>query len=70
VTASFDNLFGPDCADLYAWCPEGGLGGRTPAVVPSLDFECEVADLILQCGDGTWSLTVKLGKSRIATCGF
>ena len=70
VTDPYDNLFGYNCADIYGWCPEPGLGGRSPAILPSLTFECEVADLVLQCGDGTWSLTLKVGKSRIAACGF
>ena len=69
-TGAYPNLFGNDCADLYGFCPEAGLGGRSPALLPGSENECEVADLDYGCGDGTWSLTVRIGRSRMSTCRF
>jgi len=69
VLDPFENWFGDDCAGPYSWCAEVGLGGRTPAVAPSEPGVCETFDDI-DCGDGTWSFTLRIGVDRLAACGF
>ena len=70
------NKFGTDCDEEYAWCMEenllpdrifltvrpGASGGQS---------ECE-SQLTgqTQCSDGTWVLTIRIGATRLATCGF
>ncbi len=74
VTAGFLNKYGLFCvsgsAGTYAWCSEQGLGGLKLAIVPAHPSNCEVQDGNAGCGDGTWRLTITVGPSRLAACGF
>jgi|GEM_PF-6412704 len=64
------NLFGPDCVEGHAWCPESGLAGRDMAVLPEQLAECETLDFSVGCGPGSWQFTIKIGHTRAGTCGF
>jgi hypothetical protein len=68
-TASYDNFFGDDCVGPYSWCTEYGLAGHVPAITPDDPGPCEVFDNIT-CSDGTWSVTIEIGASRLNVCGF
>ena len=65
VTASFENLYGGSCAEVYSWCTELGLGGQTPGVAPWETGICENFNYIT-CGDGSASYTIRVGASRCA----
>jgi len=69
VLDPFDNWFGDDCAGPFSWCAEVGLGGHIPAVAPGEPGVCEAFDDI-DCGDGTWTFTLRIGVDRLAACGF
>jgi N-acetylneuraminic acid mutarotase len=68
-SAGYDNLFGDDCAGTYSWCSEAGLGGHIPGIAPAEPAVCEAFDDI-DCSDGTWTLSIKVGVNRVAACGF
>ena len=67
--AGYDNLFGDDCAGAFSWCSEVGLGGHIPGFAPAESGVCEAFDDI-DCSDGTWTLSVRVGVNRTAACGF
>ena len=69
-TASFENRFGINCVDERSWCPEDTLANRSVAVLPEQNSECESLDLYAGCSPGSWIVTVKIGHTRLATCGF
>ena len=69
ITGSHENWFGGDCAGSYSWCPEVGLGGHIPAVAPGEASYCEAFENI-ECSDGSWRLTIRIGVDRLTTCGF
>jgi hypothetical protein len=68
-TSSYTNYFGANCAaNPYDWCGEWGLGSRFLALMPgSRDWESAT-----QFGTTPWdsSITVTVGPSRAAACGF
>lgn len=64
------NLFGPDCFEEFAWCPEDGLEGRSLAARPAAAGSCEAYDNLHGCGNGSWTLTIKVAADRLAACGF
>lgn len=70
VTDGFENRYGGDCLEPYAWCAEPGLAGRDLVVLPDQATECEAADLSYGCSYGAWVFTLRLDHSRLATCGF
>lgn len=70
MTSSYANIFGPDCIEEYAWCPESGMTNRSLALLPGRVDECEAVDLDVGCGTGSWVLTVRVGPLRLPTCGF
>jgi N-acetylneuraminic acid mutarotase len=67
---SYVNYYGSFCFGPYSWCSEVGLGGRAPVSDPDDELTCEARDAYYGCGDGTWSLTLTVGGSRAAACGF
>jgi subtilisin family serine protease len=70
ITDPLDNYFGTACLEEYSWCPESGLAGRQVAVLPVQTGDCESLDFSTGCGAGAWTLTIRIGPSRAATCGF
>ncbi|HET6372851.1 MAG TPA: putative metal-binding motif-containing protein, partial [Candidatus Polarisedimenticolia bacterium] len=72
-TATFSNTFGESCLGLlhgsYSWCSEQGLGGRYLSIGPGFTNNCE-AQSSGGCGTGSTVLTITVGPSRVATCGF
>jgi len=68
-TSAYENLFGDDCAGAYSWCSEAGLGAHLPGIAPAEPGVCEAFDNI-DCGDGTWTLSIRVGVNRAAACGF
>jgi N-acetylneuraminic acid mutarotase len=67
VSDPFQNLYGINCSDAYAWCSEILLGGlHLPTIVPTEVGLCEVFDNT-DCG-GT--LTITIAVDRLAACGF
>ena len=73
VTTEFYNLYGSDCIatsfGTYSWCSEYSLGGLFLTAAPGSTTACEAYDGAT-CGNGTWTLTIKVGPSRLAACGF
>jgi hypothetical protein len=69
-TASFANRFGVDCVEDRSWCPEDLLASRSVAVLPEQVDQCESLDFYGGCSTGSWVVTVKIGHTRLATCGF
>jgi len=65
----FENWFGDDCAGPYSWCAEVGLGGHILGVAPAEIGVCEAFDDI-DCGDGTWTFSLRIGVDRRAACEF
>jgi hypothetical protein len=71
--SSYLNRFGAGCFVNYSWCPEyGGFFGRFFQIVHPAHFNpsCETVDALVGCSNGTWQFTLKVGPSRLATCGF
>jgi hypothetical protein len=69
----YPNGFGPACAGrMYAWCSMSGLGGLPSRVVDPLGpGTCQIFDASAGgCGNGTWSLTIRVAPTRQAACGF
>ncbi|HEU5181313.1 MAG TPA: MopE-related protein [Candidatus Polarisedimenticolia bacterium] len=69
-TASFENRFGANCVDDRSWCPEDLLANRSVALLPEQIDLCESLDFYDGCSTGSWVVTVKIGHTRLATCGF
>ncbi len=69
-TASFENRFGASCVDDRSWCPEDLLANRSVAILPEQPNQCESLDFYGGCSTGSWVVTVKIGHTRLATCGF
>jgi hypothetical protein len=69
TTASYPNYYGEACLGPYAWCPEYLLGDRGIVVWPSDSGDCEVLNIGSGCGAGL-TLTLWLGRDRLAACGF
>ena len=69
VTTGQNNWFGDSCTGAWSWCPEAGLGGHTLGIAPGEPSICELFDDI-ECSDGTWGMTVRIGVDRLAACGF
>jgi hypothetical protein len=67
---SYENHYGFDCLDGRSWCPEIGFAGRNVALLPEQPAECESLDFASGCGAGVWRVTVKIGHTRLGTCGF
>jgi len=73
ASGSYPNGFGPACAGRqFAWCSQSGLGGLPSRVVdPAMSGSCQLYDASVGgCGNGTWSLTIRVAPNRQAACGF
>jgi len=69
----YPNLFGGAAAVPFSWAPEwtGFSGNFFPVVHPGHpDPRCELVDGQFGCSNGTWGFTLKVGPSRLLTCGF
>jgi hypothetical protein len=74
-TASEQNLWGTDCLETYSWCSEQFSGEDKLSVRPGRTDNCEAATNNSNgstdvCSDGTWVLTIRIGETRLAACGF
>ena len=75
-SSSHRNLYGTDCDEPFAWCSERQLGSDMKlSVRPGRADSCEASTYRNsgqpdECSDGTWQLTIHIGPSRQATCGF
>jgi hypothetical protein len=69
VLDPFENWFGDSCAGAWSWCPEAGLAGMYPGLAPAETNACETFENV-DCSDGSWTLTVRVGVDRVSACGF
>ena len=69
VTENRQNYYGSSCSASYSWCAEWGLGSLFLWIDPAATTECEVSDESGGCGSGG-RLTIRVGSSRLTTCGF
>ena len=75
-TAGNDNRYGSDCGSDYGWCSEDfGTPATRGAVRPGLTDDCEASIYntsggTVTCGTPDWTLTIHVGGSRLAACGF
>ncbi len=70
-SGAYVNDYGPGCFETESWCSERDLGGLDLAVRPSKENACEADDASNPaCGNGTWSLTIRIASERSAACGF
>jgi hypothetical protein len=69
TTDSFENWYGENCAEPYSWCAEVFLGGHMLGIAPWETGICENFDYI-DCGDGSTTLSLKVGLERALACGF
>lgn len=69
ITVGYVNVYGAAAfGQPYGWRPEVGLGGMDLGVRPEGPGSCEILDS--GCNTGNWTLTIRVGPTRIATCGF
>jgi hypothetical protein len=68
-TSTYTNYFGASCASTpYDWCSEWGLGGRFLGLTPgSTGWESRTGNGLPPSGS---AITVTVGPSRAAACGF
>jgi hypothetical protein len=69
---SYQNRFGTTCLTSFSWCPEWALAGQVFLEVHPAHTtpNCELVDGVAGCSNGNWQFTLKVGPSRLATCGF
>jgi hypothetical protein len=64
-------LFGTSCDGTpYSWCSEWDLGGRYLATMPGKQTTSGESYAGNWSNGGNWVVTIKVGHSRIDTCGF
>ncbi len=72
-TGPFDissvNFFGTSCSAPYSWCTEWGFGDLFLWIDPAATTTCELSNDSLGCGNGG-RLRIRVGPTRITTCGF
>lgn len=73
-TAAHVNTFGNDCFGDFSWCSEQFPTEPQNAIFPNRTNDCEAYDLATgACRNttgGTWTLTIKIGATRLLACGF
>ena len=71
TTAGFTNYFGTSCGSLaYDWCSEWGVGGRNFAYLSAHNDGQGESFASAWSQGANWIITVSIGGSRQATCGF
>jgi hypothetical protein len=63
------NFFGTSCSAAYSWCTEWGLGSLYLWIDPAATSTCELSNDSVGCGNGG-RLRIRVGPTRLATCGF
>jgi hypothetical protein len=70
TTDAFTNYFGDPCIGAYSWCSEWGLEGRELGIFPEYPGSSGESYASEWSEGANWVVTVNVGGSRRATCGF
>ena len=70
-TQSRTNYFGRGCGGSnYDWCSEWGLNGKLLAIMPAQTASRGESFSSSWSNGGGWEVTIQVGSTRQATCGF